>query len=129
MYVYRDKPKYNHWNNELDHHYYYPYYQHNHPQQPYYYYYSSTDTDGCESSSAAYKEKLPSRRPVLRSTVSEIPTSIKDTNSARKIRPLYNTFYYNSHINQSGDEEYTLRHARRRKPTNSHTKRLAIYLI
>ncbi|CEG66175.1 hypothetical protein RMATCC62417_02803 [Rhizopus microsporus] len=122
VYVYRDKPKHNHWNNELDHHYYYPYYQHTHPQQPYYYY-SSTDTDGCESSSAAYKEKLPSRRPVLRSTVSEIPTSIKDTNSARKIRPLYNTFYYNSHINQSGDEEYTLRHARRRKPTNNHTKR------
>ncbi|CAO3688061.1 unnamed protein product [Rhizopus stolonifer] len=108
VYVYRDKPK--HWNMEADHHYY-PYHQ------PHYSHYSSTDTEGCESYYTPYGEKLPPRRPVLRSMVSDIPPSIQEINS-KKVGPLYNTFYY-PHIHQSGDEGYT---CRRRKKSTNHTK-------
>ncbi|KAG0737748.1 hypothetical protein G6F62_002187 [Rhizopus arrhizus] len=120
-YVYRDKPKHANWNFDPDHHYNYPLYQQQHP----YYYYSSTDTDGCESSAAAnsaiYGEKLSSRHPMLRTTISEIPPSIKEINT-RKIRPLYNTFYCSQHTHQSGDEDYSFRQARRRKPVSNHSR-------
>lgn len=108
-YVYRDKPKHSYM--EADHHYY-PYHQ------PHYSHYSSTDTEGCESYYTPYGEKSPSRRPVLRSMISDIPPSIQEINS-RKAGLSYNTFYY-SHILQSGDEGYT---CRRRKKSTNHTKK------
>lgn len=108
-YVYRDKPKSSHRHYDPESHY----------QQPHYFY-SSTDTDGCEPSNA-FNEKPPLRRPVLRSTVSDMPTSIKDM-SNRKIRPVYNTFYYTPIIHQSGDEDYNLKHSRKKKIAHIHIK-------
>ncbi|KAG1449316.1 hypothetical protein G6F46_000860 [Rhizopus delemar] len=127
VYVYRDKPKHNNWNHDFDLYY----------QQPYY---SSTDTDGCESSTALpfntlySHEKLPSRRPVLRSTLSELPSSIKEINT-RKLRPVYNTFYYSPPLHQIGDDYYHFksRTTKRRLMINHHSKNkrncLTLYIL
>lgn len=132
-YVYRDKPNpsytvppwtYNGNNNNdysLDHSYYDRHY-------------SSTgtesNTDGCDYNNA--KEKFfSSRRPVLRSTVSEIrPTSssslINKNSNNKKFRPSYkfqaSSYYYG--VNPTSDDEFTplvrSRPPRRRKGSSNH---------
>ncbi|KAI8647084.1 hypothetical protein BD408DRAFT_449403 [Parasitella parasitica] len=128
-YVYRDKPNpsyavlpwtYNSNDHSLDHSYYYD--RH----------YSSTgtesNTDGCDYSHA--REKFySSRRPVLRSTVSEIrPTSSSSINhksSSKKLRPYkYQAANYYYGVAPTSDEEFTplvrSRPPRRRKGSSSH---------
>lgn len=128
-YVYRDKP-----NNTAS--YTIPPWSYNNNSEiessPYYYdkhYYSSTgtETDGCEYT-PYNKEKYTSRRPVLRSTVSEIPHSNalrSGSNTSQKkfsSRPISKHHYY--YTNPSEDEEFTplvrSRPLRRRKGTSSH---------
>ncbi|KAK4511456.1 uncharacterized protein ATC70_012671 [Mucor velutinosus] len=129
-YVYRDKPNpsytvppwtYNNSTNDhmLDHSYYDRHY-------------SSTgtesNTDGCDYNYT--KEKFfSSRRPVLRSTVSEIrPTSSSSLSNknSKKLRPSYkyqtSSYYYG--VAPTSDDEFTplvrLRPARRRKGSSNH---------
>ncbi|KAL9541578.1 hypothetical protein MBANPS3_009045 [Mucor bainieri] len=129
-YVYRDKPNpsytvppwtYNNSANDhmLDHSYYDRHY-------------SSTgtesNTDGCDYNHS--KEKFfSSRRPVLRSTVSEIrPTSSSSLNNknSKKLRPSYkyqpSSYYYG--VAPTSDDEFTplvrARPPRRRKGSSNH---------
>ncbi|KAI8094440.1 hypothetical protein BDF21DRAFT_436287 [Thamnidium elegans] len=130
-YVYRDKPNntasytippwsYNNNNNE--------------ESSPYYYdrHYSSTgtesNTDGCEYTAVYNKEKYSNRRPVLRSTVSEIPHSgsMRSHNAQKKFNRPFTKHHtsINYYTNPSEDEEFTplvrSRPPRRRKGTSSH---------
>ncbi|KAI9259100.1 hypothetical protein EDC94DRAFT_156235 [Helicostylum pulchrum] len=131
-YVYRDKPNntasytippwsYNNNNN-------------NEESSPYYYdrHYSSTgtesNTDGCEYAAVYNKEKYSNRRPVLRSTVSEIPHSgsMRSHNAQKKFNRPFTKHHtsINYYTNPSEDEEFTplvrSRPPRRRKGTSSH---------
>jgi hypothetical protein len=130
-YVYRDKPN----NNTPS--YTIPPWSYNNSSEiessPYYYdkhYYSSTgtETDGCESAAAYNKEEFSARRPVLRSTVSEIPHSSAFRHQQQKkfsSKPFskHHTSI-NYYTNPSEDEEFTplvrSRPLRRRKGTSSH---------
>jgi hypothetical protein len=126
-YVYRDKP--HHANNNAPNYTISPW-TYNNNEEPYYYdrHYSSTgtesNTDGCESAAAynSNKEKYSTRRPVLRSTVSEIPHHHLMRNQKKfNNRPSFSKHYY---YNPSEDEEFTplvrSRPLRRRKGTSSH---------
>ncbi|CEP12749.1 hypothetical protein [Parasitella parasitica] len=130
-YVYRDKPNpsyavlpwtYNNNGNDhsLDHSYYYD--RH----------YSSTgtesNTDGCDYSNSREKFYSP-RRPVLRSTVSEIrpssSASISHKNNSKKLRPYkYQATNYYYGVAPTSDEEFTplvrSRLPRRRKGSSHH---------
>lgn len=130
--MYRDKPN----NNNNTASYTIPPWSYNEQEStPYYYdrHYSSTgtesNTDGCESAAVYNKEKYSNRRPVLRSTVSEIPHSgsMRSHNPQKKFsnRP-FNKHHTSIHYytNPSEDEEFTplvrSRPLRRRKGTSSH---------
>ncbi|KAI9276168.1 hypothetical protein BY458DRAFT_506573 [Sporodiniella umbellata] len=107
VYVYRDKPKHNHWQHDPEAHCHQPHY-----------FYSSTDTDGYDTL-PSYTEKSPLRRPVLRSTVSDMTISLKDM-SNRRIRPIYNTFYYPPLPLSRTNEDCTP--LRKKKALRCHTK-------
>ncbi|KAG2205361.1 hypothetical protein INT47_007146 [Mucor saturninus] len=131
-YVYRDKPNNN---NNTASYTIAPWSYNEQEPTPYYYdrHYSSTgtesNTDGCESAAAYNKEKYSNRRPVLRSTVSEIPHSgaMRSHNSPKKFTSRPFTKHHTSinyYTNPSEDEEFTplvrSRPLRRRKGTSSH---------
>lgn len=92
-------------------------------------YYSST---GTESNTDGYTEHrlLPSRRPILRSTVSEIPRPLSNTN----LRPSLRYHYLSAPYHQLSDEEFTplvvkrSRTPRRRNNYNSNSTFLYVII-
>jgi hypothetical protein len=90
--------------------------------------YSSTgtesNTDGCGDNYIIQEKYFPSRRPVLRPSVSEIRPTSSTSSFKKKLRPAYKYHPSNYYGNQPSDEEYAplvrSRPPRRRKGTASH---------
>lgn len=90
--------------------------------------YSSTgtesNTDGCADNYNTKEKYFSSRRPVLRSTVSEIRPTSSTSTFKKKLRPAYKYHASNYYGNHPSDEEFTplirSRPPRRRKGTSSH---------
>lgn len=107
-------------------------YNNNDMLDPYNYYYSSTgtesNTDGCTDNHHHHQPRekyLPSRRPVLRSTFSEIQ---RPSSSLRPSLRYQSTHFLSSHTVHPSDEEFTplikrSRQSRRRKNSNYHSNR------